>query len=159
VSAVDPGPYPGAQPTTNAIAAAITATATLLALLLAVVAALGVFNSVVLTARVRRRDAGILEALGITSNHVVAMMVTSTALPALVGALVGIPLGMALRRLVVPAMAHAAGIGFPPSMLDVWHATTLVLLALAGVAIAALGAFVPARAAARLTAATALQPE
>jgi putative ABC transport system permease protein len=44
-------------------------------------------------------------------------------------------------------------------MTDVWHAPVLALMALAGVAIAVLGAFVPARSAARLSIAKVLHSE
>jgi putative ABC transport system permease protein len=47
----------------------------------------------------------------------------------------------------------------PASMMHVWHAPMLSLLALAGVLIAVLGAFIPARAAARRTVAEVLRSE
>jgi putative ABC transport system permease protein len=56
-------------------------------------------------------------------------------------------------------MANAAQVAFPSAVLDVYQAPTLVLLALAGVAIAAIGAFVPARSAARVTIAQVLHNE
>lgn len=59
----------------------------------------------------------------------------------------------------MPAMAHAAQVAFPDRALDVYPAPMLALLARAGIAIAALGAFLPARAAARLTIAKVLHNE
>jgi putative ABC transport system permease protein len=44
-------------------------------------------------------------------------------------------------------------------MLNGWHPTMLVLMVLAGVAIAVLGAYIPARAAARLSIAAVLHNE
>jgi putative ABC transport system permease protein len=44
-------------------------------------------------------------------------------------------------------------------MMDVWHAATLTVLVLAGVAIAVLGALIPARSAARLPIAQVLHNE
>ncbi|MGW5608683.1 hypothetical protein ACWEWI_21780 [Streptomyces sp. NPDC003753] len=54
---------------------------------------------------------------------------------------------------------HSAHLAFPARMLDVWHPGSMALLALAGVAIAALGAVIPARAAARQTIARVLRTE
>ncbi|MFD9797142.1 hypothetical protein ACFWXK_40110 [Streptomyces sp. NPDC059070] len=54
---------------------------------------------------------------------------------------------------------HSAHLAFPARMLDVWRPQTMTLLALAGVAIAALGAVIPARAAARQTIAQVLHTE
>ena len=64
-----------------------------------------------------------------------------------------------MHRLVLPAMGRAAQIAFPDRMLAVYHAPTVALLALAGVGIAALGAFLPARSAARATIAEVLHNE
>jgi putative ABC transport system permease protein len=60
---------------------------------------------------------------------------------------------------VLPAMADAAQIVITEAMLRVYHPPLLALLALAGVGIAALGAFIPARTASRITVATALRSE
>jgi putative ABC transport system permease protein len=76
-----------------------------------------------------------------------------------VGSLLGIPLGIAGHHLVVPRMADAVSISLPSYMTDVWQAPALAGMALAGVAIAVLGAYVPARAAARLTIAEVLHSE
>ena len=66
-----------------------------------------------------------------------------------------------LRRyqLVVPRMADAVDITLPSYMTDVWQAPALASVALAGLAIAVLGAFIPARGAARLTIAEVLHNE
>ncbi|WP_238012118.1 hypothetical protein KZZ52_14295 [Dactylosporangium sp. AC04546] len=56
-------------------------------------------------------------------------------------------------------MADAAQVAFPDRMLHVYAVPTLALLAVAGIVIAALGAFLPARSAARLTIADALHTE
>ncbi|WP_367140890.1 MULTISPECIES: hypothetical protein [Streptomyces] len=64
---------------------------------------------------------------------------------------------MGLRHL--EAEDHVGQVAFPESMKDVWHTPQLVLLVLAGVAIAVLGALIPARSAARLTIAKVLHNE
>ncbi|WP_232072425.1 ABC transporter permease [Phytohabitans flavus] len=137
----------------------VLVTVTLLTLMLAVVAALGVFNTAVLSTRERRRDLGMLKSIGMTPGQVVVMVVTSMAALGALGGLLGIPIGVAAHRVVLPAMANAAQVGFPSVVLDVYKGPTLALLALAGVAIAAVGALVPARSAARATIAEVLHNE
>ncbi|GAA4435360.1 ABC transporter permease [Phytohabitans houttuyneae] len=134
-------------------------TVTLLTLMLAVVATLGVFNTAVLSTRERRRDLGMLKSIGMTPGQVVVMVVTSMAALGALGGLLGIPIGVAAHRVVLPAMADAAQVGFPPEVLDVYQAPVLVLLALAGIVIAAVGALMPARSAARTTIAEVLHNE
>lgn len=153
-SGVDPVPQ-GPNTTTQTI----VGSAALLTAMLTVVASLGVLNTVVLNTRDRRRDFGMLKSIGMTPRQVTVMVVTSMALLGAVGALLGVPLGIAGYGLVVPRMADAVDIVLPAFMTDVWRAGTLALLAVSGVAIAVLGAFVPARGAARLTVAEALRNE
>ncbi len=136
------------------ISAAITLT-----LVLGAVAALGVFNTVVLNARERRRDLGMLKSIGMTPRQVTAMLVTSMGALGVLGGLAGVPLGVAAHQLVVPAMARAAQADAVDVLMEVYHAPVLALLALAGVVIAVLGALVPARGAARLSIATVLHNE
>nr|WP_311132508.1 ABC transporter permease [Nonomuraea gerenzanensis] len=159
VKAADPGLYPVAKSTTDQTTVAVVGFASLLTVLLGTVSALGVFNTVVLDARERRRDLGVLKSIGMTPRQVTAMMVTSMAAIGAAGGLLGIPVGVLAHRLVVPAMADAAGVALPAFMVEVWRAPLLALLTLAGVVIAVLGAFVPARSAARLTIATVLHHE
>ena len=137
----------------------IVTTVTLLTLMLGAVAALGVFNTVVLDTRERRRDLGMLKSIGMTPGQVVTMMVTSMAGLGALSGLVGIPLGILAHSLVLPAMARSAQVRFPASVLHVYHVPLVALLALAGVAIAAVGALLPARSAARATIASVLHNE
>ncbi|WP_035799781.1 FtsX-like permease family protein [Kitasatospora mediocidica] len=160
LAAAVPGLYPTAHGGgTDSLTVTIVGSTTVLTLLLAAVAALGVFNTVVLNARERRRDLGMLKSIGMTPRQVTLMMVTSMAALGVLGGLLGVPIGLAAHRLVVPAMVAAVGNALPPSMMNVWHAPALALLLLAGVAIAVLGALLPARSAARLTIAEVLRSE
>ncbi|MGW1871505.1 FtsX-like permease family protein [Streptomyces mauvecolor] len=159
VRAADPGLYPDAKTSVNAGAMTVIGSATVLTLLLSAVAAMGVFNTVVLNSRERRRDLGMLKSIGMTPRQVTVMMVVSMAGLGLVGGLLGLPLGVAAYRVVIPMTEHSAHLAFPARMLDVWHPGSMTLLALAGVAIAALGAVIPARAAARQTIARVLHTE
>ncbi|QOV34736.1 FtsX-like permease family protein [Streptomyces ferrugineus] len=143
----------------NTITQTIVGSASALTLMLAAVASLGVFNTVVLNTRDRRRDLGMLKSIGMTPRQVTAMTVTSMAVLGAIGSLLGIPLGVAGYELVMPRMAGAVDISLPPYMTDVWRAPALAGLALAGLAIAVLGAFVPARRAGRLTIAEVLRSE
>ncbi|MFD4508292.1 ABC transporter permease [Streptomyces sp. NPDC058457] len=145
------GPSSGAE--------TIIGSATLLTAMLAVVAALGVFNTVVLDTRDRRRVLGMLKSIGMTPRQVTVMTVTSMGVLGVVGSLAGVPLGIAGYDLVVPRMADAVDIVLPPSLTDVCRAGVLTPLALSGLAIAMLGAYLPARGAARLTVAEALHNE
>ncbi len=159
VRAADPGLYPSVKTSVNAGAVTVIGSASALTLMLTVVAAMGVFNTVVLSSRERRRDLGMLKSIGMTPRQVTVMMVVSMAGLGLVGGILGLPLGVAAYRLVIPMTEHSAHLAFPARMLNVWHPGTMSLLALAGVAIAALGAVIPARAAARQTIARVLRTE
>ncbi|MGV9455120.1 ABC transporter permease [Streptomyces sp. NPDC003635] len=154
----DPGlsPSPGGS---NSVTQTIVGSAAALTLMLALVAALGVFNTVVLNTRDRRRDLGMLKSIGMTPAQVTLMTVTSMAVLGALGSLLGVPLGIAGHHWVVPRMADAVDISLPAYMTDVWQAPALAGLALAGVAIAVLGAVVPARRAGRLTIAEVLRNE
>jgi putative ABC transport system permease protein len=126
----------------------IDAAVTLLTLMLATVAALGVFNTVVLNTRERRRDLGMLKSIGMTPRQVIVMLLTSMGLLGLVGGLLGVPLGIGAHRWVVPAMVHSGQLAIPALVLHVFTAPLVVALGLAAVAIAVLGAFIPSRTAA-----------
>ncbi|MFE2102617.1 FtsX-like permease family protein [Streptomyces sp. NPDC059468] len=143
----------------NNVTRTIVGSATALTLMLALVSSLGVFNTAVLNTHDRRRDLGMLKSIGMTPRQVTVMTVTSMAVLGAVGSLLGIPLGIVGYELVVPRMAAAIDITLPSYLTDVWRAPTLAVLALAGLVIAVLGAFVPARRAARLTVAEVLRSE
>ncbi|QFZ19046.1 ABC transporter permease [Saccharothrix syringae] len=143
-------------------AAVILSTAAVLTLVLGAVAALGVFNTVVLNTRERRRDLGMLKSIGMTPGQVAVMMVTSMGALGVVGGLVGLPLGVLAHRLLVPAMVSAGGVDIvdvADLMLDVYRVPVLVLLPVAGVVIAVVGALLPARAAGRVPIAEVLRNE
>jgi len=124
-----------------------------------VVAALGVFNTVVLNTRDRIRDFGIIKSLGSTPRQIVAMVVTSMVALGLVGGLIGLPLGWLAHRIVMPITATAGGVGLPDAYLQVYGPLTAVILILAGVAIGTFGAVIPAGWAGRLKTAIALRSE
>ncbi|MEV5297110.1 ABC transporter permease [Amycolatopsis methanolica] len=127
--------------------------------MLGAVAALGVFNTVVLNARERRRDLGMLKSIGMTPRQVTVMLVTSMGALGLVGGLIGVALGILAHRVVAPAMMRAAQSDVFGFVLDVYRAPMAALLALAGIVIAVAGALIPARGAARTPIAAVLRSE
>ncbi|MFB6720605.1 FtsX-like permease family protein [Kribbella sp. NPDC056345] len=159
IQAKDSGLIEGEGQDAGTFVAIVLATVVLLTLMLGTVAALGVFNTVILNTRERRRDLGMLKSIGMTPAQVVLMVVTSMTALGAIGGLLGIPLGILAHRLVIPAMANGAQIDLPDFMLDVFPAGLLALLMLAGVVIAAAGAYLPARSAARTTIAQVLHNE
>jgi putative ABC transport system permease protein len=131
-----------------------------LALVLIVVAVTGVFNTVVLTTREKARNIAILKAVGMAPRQVVTMVVASVALLGLVAGIFGIPLGLELHRQILQFMGQiATGTAIPPAFFDQISHAELPLLALTGVAVAALGAWLPARWAAAGRVAEVLQAE
>ncbi|MFF0449594.1 ABC transporter permease [Streptomyces sp. NPDC004609] len=137
----------------------LEAMAVLLTLMLVSVAGLGVLNSVVLDTRERVHDLGVCKALGMSPRQTVSLVLASVAGIGVFGGLIGVPAGFALHGVVLPVMGHAAGTELPPSVIEVYDAPQLVLLGLAGIAIAVLGALLPAGWAARVRTATALRTE
>ncbi|PWI13315.1 ABC transporter permease [Streptomyces sp. Act143] len=133
--------------------------AALLTLMLVSVAGLGVLNSVVLDTRERVHDLGVCKALGMSPRQTVSLVLASVAGIGVLGGLIGVPAGYALHGVVLPRMAEAAGTGLPKAVLDVYDAPELVVLGLAGVIIAVLGALLPAGWAANARTATALRTE
>ncbi|GAA2619981.1 FtsX-like permease family protein [Actinomadura fulvescens] len=131
----------------------------LLTLGLATVAALGVFNTVVLNTRDRARDFGVLKSLGATPGQVMAVVLSSMTALGLLGGIIGLPLGLAAHHVVLPAMGGTGGLVFPYGLTEIFPWELMVLLVLAGVAIALLGALIPAGRAARLRTAAALHSE
>ncbi|HEU4422465.1 MAG TPA: ABC transporter permease, partial [Pilimelia sp.] len=132
---------------------------TTLSLLLAGVAALGVFNTAVLNTRERVHEIGVLKSIGMTPRQVGVMVVTSMVTIGLVGGALAVPLGWALHRWILPVMGNAAGTGIPDSIMAVYGPAELIGLGAAGVALAVLGALVPAGWAGRTRAAAALRAE
>ncbi|HUQ55801.1 FtsX-like permease family protein [Lentzea sp.] len=144
---------------TSSTTVILVSAAVVLTLVLGAVAALGVFNTVVLNARERRRDLGMLKSIGMTPRQVTALLVTSMGALGVLGGLIGVPVGFAAHQLVVPAMARAGQADAIDILMDVYPAPVLALLAFSGLVIAVLGAVVPARGAARLSIATVLHNE
>ncbi|WP_431041732.1 FtsX-like permease family protein [Streptomyces sp. P1-3] len=159
VRSADPGLYPRPNDVSATFTTSVVSLSVVLTLMLAIVAGLGVFNTVVLNTRERRRDLGTLQSLGMTPRQVIGMTVTSMAAVGAIGGLVGLPLGVLAHRAIVPIVGDVAKVDLPARMMDVWQAPVLLLLGLTGIVIAVLGAFFPARSTTRMATAEALRSE
>jgi putative ABC transport system permease protein len=138
---------------------AVVSLIAMLTLLIIAVAGLGVLNTVALQIRERAHDIGIFKALGMTPRQTLTMVVCSVGITGLVAGIVAVPAGILLHHGVLPAMAHAANSGLPASLLAVYSAPEMVILALAGLVIAIAGALAPASWAANSRTGTALRTE
>jgi putative ABC transport system permease protein len=131
-----------------------------LAIVLTLIAVSGVFNTVVLNTREKTRDIAILKAIGMTPRQVVAMVLASMAVLGVLGAVAGIPAGIALHRNILIVMGQiATSTGIPARFFQVFGTNLLVFTAAAGIAIAMLGAMLPAQWAARSRVTEVLQAE
>jgi putative ABC transport system permease protein len=137
----------------------LEAMAAILTLMLVAVAGLGVLNSVILDTRERVHDLGVCKAIGMSPRQTVTMVLASVVGLGTVGGIIGVPAGVALHDYILPLMGQAAGTRLTPQIESVYHALELVLLGLGGVAIAVLGATLPAGWAAKARTATALRTE
>jgi putative ABC transport system permease protein len=137
----------------------IDALAGLLTLMLVTVAGLGILNAVVLDVRDRVHDIGIHKALGMTPRQTLTAVLSSVVAIGLVGGLIGVPAGVLLHGIMLPAMAHGAGVELPTVVLTVYGPVLLTTFVLGGLVLAVAGALLPAGWAASTRTATALRTE
>jgi putative ABC transport system permease protein len=109
------------------------------------VAALGMVNTMMVNIAERRREIGVLRALGLTRGQVQAMVLAEAGMMGLMGGLLGVLSGLALGRLLV-LLARSPDFD-PQPILPLGAAVLGVLGAMLVAMLAALG---PARAAARI---------
>jgi putative ABC transport system permease protein len=121
-----------------------TALFLMFSLIISAAAALGVLNNVVLSVRERSRDLGVLKAIGMGPRQVILMVVTSMAALGVLGAAIGVPLGVLAHHGVAVLAGELMGSGVPASWIHVYTWPLLALPAGAGVLIAVLGAWLPA---------------
>jgi putative ABC transport system permease protein len=117
-----------------------------------IVSLFGMVNTLVLSVFERTRELGLLRAVGMTRRQTRRMIRSESIITALIGALLGLPVGVALAALVTRAFADQ-GVVFAVPVVE--------LAVFAGVALLAgvLAAALPARRAARLNVLRALQYE
>lgn len=121
------------------------------------IAGINLLSSQLLSIRERRRDFAVLKAVGFTPSQIVASVFAGSALLALVGVAVGIPLGLLVTRVILDILSSAAGIGTGVGALPgVFWLAPLVPIVLV---VAALASAIPARIASNLKVAEALRYE
>jgi len=128
---------------------------TLLYVLLAlsvVVSLFGMMNTVALSVLERTREIGMLRAIGMTRRQVRRMVRQESVVTGLIGAALGMPLGIFLAALVTRSLKDE-GLAFS------LPASTLIAFALVAAAAGVVAAVLPARRASRLDVLTALQYE
>jgi putative ABC transport system permease protein len=131
----------------------------LFSLIICTAAGLGVLNSVLLNARERSRDLGVLKAIGTTPRQVVLLMVTSMAALGVAGGVLGALLGVPAHHGVVVLTGNMIGSGMARSWIHVYTWTLLLPPACAGLLVAVLGAWAPAVRAAAVRTAAVLRSE
>ena len=117
-----------------------------------VVSVFGMVNTMVLAVHERTREIGMLRAVGMTRRQARRMVRGESVITALIGAALGVPLGVGVAALVTGSMSEwGVEMTLPGG--------ALVVFALVAVAVGVLAAIAPARRAARLDVLRALQHE
>jgi len=129
---------------------------TLLGVGLALLASANLLSSLVFSVRERTAEFGIMKSIGFTPRQVVAVVLTGIAPLALIGTLIGAPLGYYLLEWIFRSQAEAHQ---PTSIIQVPPAPWLAGLVLAALAMTFVGSFFPARKAGQLGVAEALRAE
>jgi putative ABC transport system permease protein len=140
-----------------------------LAMLLAVLAGLGVLNAALMATRERVHDIGVFKAVGMTPRQTITMVICWVIAPALIAAAIALPAGLTTQDILVYQLASSPSAGLvpngtvgtvlPSSFVHVLGGTDLLLVALAGLAIAIAGALGPASWAARTRTSAVLHTE
>jgi putative ABC transport system permease protein len=115
-----------------------------------VVSLFGIVNTLVLTVFERTRELGMLRAIGMSRRQVRAMIRHESVVTALIGAVLGIPLGVVLALMVGQAIRY-------PAFTVPWG--TLLTFVVAAIVVGLIAAIFPARRAGRLNVLEALQYE
>jgi putative ABC transport system permease protein len=118
------------------------------------VAGLGIVNTLTMNVLERVREIGVLRAAGMTRHQIARMVVVEAGILGLSGAILGVVLG-----LIVAAFMLAIGGGLPlaAAMDPPWLVMGFALVA--GVVVAMLAAYYPARVASRMSIVRAVQFE
>ncbi len=117
-----------------------------------VVSLFGMVNTLVLAVYERTRELGMLRAVGMTRRQARRMIRHESIITALIGAAMGIPLGIFLAALVTQALSkYGVGLSLPVTELVVFTVVAII----AGV----LAAIIPSRRASRINVLEALQYE
>jgi putative ABC transport system permease protein len=115
-----------------------------------IISLFGIVNTLVLTVYERTRELGMLRAVGMTRRQVRSMIRHESIVTALIGAALGIPVGVVLAVMVGRAIKY-------PAFTVPW--ATLVVFVVAAIVAGIIAAILPARRASRLNVLEALQYE
>ena len=115
-----------------------------------IVAVFGIINTLVLSVFERTREIGMLRAVGTTRWQVRTMITLESIVTALMGAAIGITLGIVLAALLIVRVDF---------LILAWPIGSLLLFAVAAVIVGVIAAVLPARRAAKLNVLEALQYE
>lgn len=129
---------------------------TLLGAALALLAAANLLSSLVFSVRERTAEFGILKAIGFTPRQVIAIVMVGVAPLALIGTIVGAPLGYWLIDQLMRSQAEAHQ---PSNIIVLPGVPWLVALVVIALAISFVGALLPALRAGRLGVSEALREE
>ncbi|MBD3320750.1 MAG: FtsX-like permease family protein [Chitinivibrionales bacterium] len=128
-------------------------------LILLVIAAVGIFNSVLMSVYERIREVGVLRAHGMKSGEVSAMFVLEGFMTGVLGSIFGLVLGIATNLVLVtygyPIDKIAGDVvvdGFPVwgTIYGEWNSATMVFLFFFGIAVATVAGIIPARKAGKM---------
>ena len=117
-----------------------------------IVSVFGMVNTLVLSVFERTRELGMLRAVGMTRHQVSHMVRQESVITALIGAALGLPLGIFLAVLVTEALSQ-----FEVQLKPPWH--NLIAFAVIAMIVGVIAAVAPARRASRLNVLRALQYE
>ena len=121
--------------------------------ILAVFGAATLLHLLVVSVSRRRRDVGLLKAVGFVNGQVASTVLWQSTTLAVIGIIIGVPLGVLVGKAVWTAFANNLGV-IPVSVVPGW---LIALLAVAVLVVANLIAVVPALAATRSNAADLLR--
>ncbi|MFP4012797.1 MAG: ABC transporter permease [Chitinispirillaceae bacterium] len=120
-----------------------------------IIAAVGIFNSVLMSVYERIREIGVLRAHGMRPNEIITMFVLEGFLTGLTGSTLGLVLGIAanlqLTLVGIPldkmagSMGDASGMPFWGTIYGQWNVGTFVLAFVFGTVVATLAGIIPAR--------------
>jgi putative ABC transport system permease protein len=117
-----------------------------------IISLFGMVNALVLSVFERTRELGMMRAVGMTRAQVRRMVRHESIITALIGACLGLPLGVAVAAVITQAL-HGADVAFSLPVM------ALIVLALVAISAGVLAAVLPARRASRLNVLNALQYE
>jgi putative ABC transport system permease protein len=117
-----------------------------------IVSLFGMVNTLVLSVFERTRELGMLRAVGMTRRQARRMIRHESVITALIGAALGMPLGIALAALVTTKLS-SEGLGFALPWVQ------LAIFGIVAIVVGMVAAVFPARRAARLNVLEALQYE